>query len=229
MKINSKYILVLAVTLFFGELKAQIKQTVSNFDVLEVTDRLLVSIVPAADGQQEMEIKGDLADKVEAVYSGNTLKLKMKGGYIMQGNQASVILHAPSISKIVAKKGSEVNIESDPMEMNAFSVVANEGSRVRLNVHAVGVDAIANTGSVIDMLGSATKLNVSTTAGGSFYGKDLKTEIAYVRVNAGGKTEVYATESADVETRAGGTIDVYGNPAQTKHRKIAGGKISFHK
>ncbi|MCT1529887.1 MULTISPECIES: GIN domain-containing protein [Sphingobacterium] len=222
-----KYILLIAVTFLVHTVDAQIKQTINEFSVLEVTDRLWVSIVPS--DRHEIEIKGDLADKVEAVYSQGQLRLKMKGGYIMQGDQANVVVYTPSVSKIIAKKGSEVNVEESAIEEEAMSFTASEGAKIRALINAVGVDATVNTGASIDLLGSATKLNVRTTAGANFYGKDLKTDIVHVRVNAGGKTEVYATESADVETRAGGTIDVYGNPTNKRDKKIAGGRITFHK
>ncbi|WFB62331.1 DUF2807 domain-containing protein [Sphingobacterium sp. WM] len=222
-----RYILLFAVSLIVHSVHAQIKQSINEFSVLEVTDRLWVSVVPS--DRHELEINGELADKVEAVYSKGELRLKMKAGYIMQGNQANVIVYTPSLSSIVAKKGAEVNIEESAIEEEAMSFIASEGAKIRAMIKSVGVDATVNTGSSIDLLGSATKLNVRTTAGGNFYGKDLKTDIAYVRVNAGGKTEVNASQSADVETRAGGTIDVYGNPKNKRDKKIAGGKIVFHK
>ncbi len=207
--------------------EAQIKQSVNEFSILEVTDRLWVSIVPSE--RQEMEINGELADKVEAVYSNGELRLKMKAGYNMQGNKANVVIYTPSISNINARKGAEVNIEESAIESEAMSFTASEGAKIRAFIKSVGVDATSNTGSAIDLLGSTTKLNVRTTAGGNFYGKDLKADIVHVRVNAGGKTEVYASDSADVETRAGGTIDVYGNPANKRDKKVAGGRITFHK
>lgn len=221
-----KYILLFAVTFLVSSLHAQIKQTINEFSVLEVTDRLWVSVVPS--DRHEIEISGELADKVEAVYSSGQLRLKMKGGYIMQGNQANVIVYIPSLSNIIAKKGSEVNVEESAIEEKAMNFTASEGAKIRALIKSVGVDVSSNTGGVIDLLGSSTKLNVTTTAGGSFYGKDLHTEIAHIRVNGGGKTEVYASESADVETRFGGVIDVYGNPKNKKDKKIAGGKITFH-
>ncbi|VTQ01619.1 GIN domain-containing protein [Sphingobacterium daejeonense] len=140
---------------------AQIKQTINEFSVLEVTDRLWVSIVPS--DRHEIEIKGDLADKVEAVYSQGQLRLKMKGGYIMQGDQANVVVYTPSVSKIIAKKGSEVNVEESAIEEEAMSFTASEGAKIRALINAVGVDATVNTGASIDLLGSATKLNVRTT------------------------------------------------------------------
>jgi len=222
-----KYIFLFAVTFLVHSLHAQVKQTINEFSVLEVTDRLWVSVVPS--DRHEIEINGELADKVEAVYSKGELRLKMKGGYIMQGNQANVVVYTPSVSTIIAKKGSEVNIEESAIEEEAMSFIASEGAKIRALIKAVSVDAAVNTGASIDLLGSTTKLNVRTTAAGNFYGKDLNTEIAHVRVNAGGKTEVFASESADVETRAGGTIDIYGNPKNKRDKKIAGGKIIFHK
>ncbi|MVZ60434.1 head GIN domain-containing protein [Sphingobacterium humi] len=206
--------------------QGQIKQQLNPIKVLEVTDRLWVTVVPS--DQNELQIEGELADKVEAVFSDETLRLKMKGGYIMQGNQASVIVYTPTLAKIIARKGAEVNVEQETLVNGHMYFSANEGAKIRAKVEADQVEVASTTGGVIDLLGSCKELTVNNTAGGSFFGKDLQAGRAVVRTNAGGKCEIYATDLADVQTRAGGTIDVYGDPKHRRDKRIAGGRITFH-
>lgn len=207
--------------------QAQISRTVSEISDLHVTDRLLVNIVPSDRG--EMVIEGEQADKVQAIFEDDgTLRLKMTAGHNLQGHETAVTLYISTLSKIEVRKGAVANVEQEALKGDAFLFVAREGGRIRALVEAVGIDVSANTGGAIDLLGNTTKINISTTAGGSFYGKDLTSELVHARVNGGGRTEVYATGSADVETRMGGVIEVYGNPSERRNKTIMGGKINFH-
>lgn len=221
------FLFFMAIGLFTQAVNGQIKQQINAISTLEVTDRIWVTVVPS--DRNELEITGKLADKVEAVFSNNELRLKMKAGYYLKGNQASVVIYTPTVSKIIARKGAEVNFEEETLKNARLDIFANEGAKIRAKIESQQVEVESNTGSVIDLLGTTDELTVNNTAGGSFFGKDLKAQCALVRTNAGGKTEVFASQAADVQTRAGGVIDVYGDPQQRTHKRIAGGKINFVK
>ncbi|MGO1787435.1 MAG: GIN domain-containing protein [Sphingobacterium sp.] len=206
---------------------AQISRTVGEISALEITDRLLVSVVPSDRG--EMMIEGEHADQVQVLFEDDgVLRLKMTAGHNLQGHETAVTLYTPTLSKIEVRKGAVANVEQEVLKGDALLFVAREGGKIRALVEAVGIDVSANTGGTVDLLGNTTKINISTTAGGSFYGKDLTSELVHVRVNGGGRTEVHATGSADVETRMGGVIEVYGNPSERRNKTIMGGKINFH-
>lgn len=221
-----RFLIVLAFSFLSQIVLAQVDQTLPALQSLEVTDRLWVTLVPS--DSNKIRIEGELADKVEMVISGNSLRLKMKAGYLMKGNEARVILYSPSISRLVARKGSELYVERDELQGDSLDIAVHEGAKLRAKLAANSVNVLLATGATADLMGTCQDLKVTSTAGAIFYGKDLKAQNAFVRVNAGGKTEIYASEIADVETRVGGTIDVYGNPKGTKQRKIAGGKINVH-
>jgi len=220
-----KLVIVSVLVLIGQTLQAQIKQVINPISELEVTDRLWVSIVPS--DKNEMIIDGELADKVEAVVSQDKIRLKMKAGYYLKGNQASVVIFTNQISTIIARKGAEVNVEKDTLKVNRVSLTANGGAKIRALISTSNLTVKINSGSTVDVLGVSENLTVNTTAGSSFFGKDLKTKNAVVRVNGGGRSQINADEFADVETRIGGEIEVFGNPKERKEKKIAGGKISF--
>lgn len=224
MKIRAVFVLFLSICSHFAI--AQIHQTIPEINHLEATDRIWVSLVPS--DSNKITIEGELADKVEMVISGSSLRLKMKAGYLMKGNQARVVVYSPSVTQLVARKGAELYVEQKELQGDSLNISSYEGAKIRAKIASNAVNVVLATGASVDLLGTCSSVIVNSTAGGSFFGKDLKAESAYVRLNAGGKAEVHATESADVETRAGGVIDVYGKPTNTKHRKIAGGKINFH-
>ena len=223
---NIRFLFVVALSLCAQFALAQIKQVIPEVTSLDITDRLWVTVIPSDSSQ--VEIKGELADKVEIIIAGNSLRLKMKAGFLMKGNQAQVMVYSPSLNRLTARKGSELYVEQEELQGDSLFFTSLEGAKIRAKVGSNVVEAIAGTGASIDLLGSSQSLSATATAGASIFAKDLQVKTAFARLNAGGKIEVNASESADVETRMGGSIEVYGKPAQTKQRKIAGGKINFH-
>ncbi len=223
---NIRFLFVVALSLCAQFALAQIKQVIPEVTSLDITDRLWVTVIPSDSSQ--VEIKGELADKVEIIIAGNSLRLKMKAGFLMKGNQAQVMVYSPSLNRLTARKGSELYVEQEELQGDSLFFTSLEGAKIRAKVGSNVVEAIAGTGASIDLLGSSQSLSATATAGASIFAKDLQVKTAFARLNAGGKIEVKASESADVETRMGGSIEVYGKPPQTKQRKIAGGKINFH-
>ncbi|MFZ4261348.1 GIN domain-containing protein [Sphingobacterium sp. HJSM2_6] len=219
-------LLLLAVTLFCQSVEAQIKRSINTVETLSVTDRLWVSVIPS--DRNEVIIEGELSEQVELLLAGSELKLKMKAGHYLKGNLARVVIYTPSLSKIIARKGAELNLEEKSFEGESIQIVASEGAKVRALLTMKSVDVQVNTGGTVDLLGNTESLRVVSTAGSSLFAKDLNTQDVFVRVNAGGKAEVFASESIDAETRVGGAIDVYGNPKERKQRQVAGGKINFY-
>ena len=219
-------LIILSIVVLIGQsVQAQIKQVINPVHELEVTDRLWVTVVPS--DKNEMVIDGELADKVEAVLSEDKIRLKMKSGYYLKGNQASVVIYSNTISTITARKGAEINVENEALVSENMNFTANAGAKIRALISTSTLTVRINSGATIDLLGESDRLSLNTTAGSSFFGKDLKTKHAVARVNGGGTTQIYASEFADVETRVGGEIEVFGNPKERKEKKIAGGKISF--
>lgn len=222
-----KISVTICITLFcLMSVDGQISRPVQAVSALEVTDRLLVNVL--VSDRSEMIIEGQDAEHVQAIFKNGQLRLKMAAGHNLQGGETMVTLYTTNLSKIDARKGAVVNVENSTLHADAMSFAVREGGKIRALIEAIGVDVLANTGGAVDLLGRTVKLNVSTTAGGSFYGKDLETEIAHVRVSGGGRTEVHATQSADVQTRLGGVIDVYGTPAERRDKTVLGGEINFH-
>lgn len=222
---KSTLLLFLAVAFYYLPINAQIVRKINAVETLSVTDRLWVSVIPS--DRNEVVIEGELAEQVELLLAGKELKLKMKAGHYLKGNQARVVVYTPSLLRIVARKAAELNLEEKSFEGESIQIISSEGAKICAYIEVENVEVQVNTGAIVDVLGKSESLRITSNAGGTFYGKDLKSQDVFVRVNAGGKAEVFASERVDAETRVGGVIDVYGNPNDRKQRKVAGGMINF--
>ena len=85
----------------------------------------------------------------------------------------------------------------------------------------------AVTGGVIEASGLAKNQIIVLNTGGVFEGRELLTEVASVKISAGGEAELYATEKLDINVKAGGDVYVYGNPKDINKTTLAGGRIVF--
>ena len=66
-------------------------------------------------------------------------------------------------------------------------------------------------------------------SGGVYQAEKLVTNQTVITVNAGGESDVYATDLVDAKVRAGGDIIIYGKPKQINQKIVAGGTIKESK
>lgn len=212
---------VLCAQVVFG----QLSRDLTAFRELDVTDKIVVKLVPGTE--DKILIEGELGNQMELTQQDDVLRLKMSSGYLMQGNKVNVTLYSSKVSSIVARKGASVSTESAELNLDSIYVSALEGAKMQLRLHVGKLQAWSTAGSSISAEGEAKVQNVNVAFGGFYLAKNLLSDNATVRTNAGGKVEVNAGLLADAQTRAGGVIDIYGNPKERKHRRLAGGKINF--
>ncbi|MHC8949961.1 GIN domain-containing protein [Sphingobacterium hungaricum] len=203
----------------------QVSHSISKFNELEVTDKIPVTVI--LSDKDSLIIKGELASQVEVIQGDNIVRLKMAAGNLMKGDQVEATLYTSNFQKVSARKGAIVLSGNSTFTPDSLSVVANEGAKIDLSVKTNHVEIYSNSGSSIELDGTAKRQNINIFAGGAYDAKALVSESVTARVNAGGKCIVHATEFADVQTRAGGSIQVYGSPKEKKQKKLAGGSISF--
>lgn len=213
------------ITVSVLQVNAQLSRTLFPFRELDVTDKIRVRLL--AGPEDKIVIEGELANQMELTQTGDVLRLKMNINYIMQGQKVDVSLYTTNLSSIIARKGAQVRTDDYEVDSDSIYVSANEGARIDLRVHTDEIEVWTTAGAVIHLEGQARDQTVNCTFGGHYEAKDLLSDNAYVRTNAGGKCQVNVGKSVDAQTRAGGVIDIYGNPPERKQRRLAGGKINF--
>jgi len=205
--------------------QAQLSITLTAFRELDVTDKIRVRLLSGE--QDKIVIEGEYAGQLELIQTDDVLRLKMTTSAIMQGNKVDVSLYTTNLSSIIARKGAQVNTDDHELEADSIYLSANEGARIAIRVHAGSLEAWSTAGGSITLEGEVQEQTVNCTFGGQYEAKDLLSDYAYIRTNAGGKCQVNVGKTVDAQTRAGGIIDIYGNPSERKQKRLAGGKINF--
>lgn len=197
-----------------------------DFDQVKVFDRISALLVEGTENK--IEITGNKKDDVETVNKNGELKVRMKFGKLLTGDDISVTIYfTKQINSVEASEGSFVSSEATFKAID-FLASAKEGAEVKLNLDVKKLKVKAYSGGILNLKGKATNQDIIINSGGILKAKDLVTSQTTVAVNAGGEAEVNASELVDAKTRAGGNIHVYGNPKQVNKKNVIGGNINIH-
>ena len=219
--------IMLVAFLMLSQMNFAQNKTVSlgDFDQVKVFDRISVLLVQG--NENKIEITGNKKDDVEIVNKNGELKVRMKFGKLLKGDDISATIYfTKEINSVEGSEGSYVSSEATFKAID-FLASAKEGAEVKLNLDVKKLKVKAYSGGIVNVKGKATNQDIIVNSGGAVKAKDLQTSQTVVAVNAGGEAEVNASDLVDAKTRAGGNITVYGNPAQVNKKNVIGGNITI--
>lgn len=220
--------IILVAFLMLSQMNFAQNKTVSlgDFDQVKVFDRISALLVQGTENK--IEITGNKKDDVETVNKNGELKVRMKFGKLLTGDDISVTIYFKNqINSVEASEGSYVSSEAIFKAID-FLASAKEGAQVKLNLDVKKLKIKAYSGGILDLKGNATNQEIVINSGGILKAKDLITSQTTVAVNAGGEAEINASDLVDAKTRAGGNIHVYGSPKQVNKKNVIGGNITIH-
>lgn len=202
---------------------SQVSKDLGEFDTVSVFDRISVQLIPS--NENRIEITGSRAQEVELVNKSGNLKVRMKFGKLLDGDDISAKLYFKEINEINGSEGSYV-IADAVMKVTAMKVNAIEGAEIRLNLDVKKANLRAVTGGILKIKGKATNSDVSLGTGGVLQAMDLQTVQTSVKITTGGEADVRASELVDAKVRAGGSITIFGSPKQVNKSTTLGGTIT---
>ncbi len=219
-----KKVVFLSLFLIVGMLNAQniITKDVGDFDELKVFDKIDVKLVKGSENK--VEISGISRKEVDVVIKDNILKIKMSLSNTWDDNDTNVTVFYTDISKLDVNEGAEINVKGI-LSATELDLRAQEGGDIYAEIETEKLLARAVSGGGLHLEGNAKEQEVTIKAGGQYLCEDLKTIRTQVKISAGGRANVYASDYVKANTAAGGTIRIYGNPKEVDGKKVFGGKI----
>lgn len=202
---------------------SQVSKDLGEFDTVSIFDRISVQLIPS--NENRIEISGGRAQEVELVNKSGNLKVRMKFGKLLDGDDISAKIYFKEINEINGSEGSYV-IADAVMKVTAMKVNAIEGAEIRLNLDVKKANLRAVTGGILKIKGKATNSDVSLGTGGVLQAMDLQTVQTSVKITTGGEADVRASELVDAKVRAGGSITIFGSPKQVNKSTTLGGTIT---
>jgi hypothetical protein len=143
-----------------------------------------------------------------------------------QGEDTFVEVYYTDLRIIDGNEGAKI-VCNELIEKEKIEIRAQEGSHIKIGMDVKDVEMKAVTGGIIEASGLAKNQIIVLNTGGVFEGRELLTEVASVKISAGGEAELYVSEKVDINVKAGGDVYVYGNPKDVNKTTLAGGRIVF--
>ncbi len=219
-----KKLVILAVIIATSLVQGQevITKKLEHFNELKVFDKVEVKLMKG--DENKVEISGINRKEVDVVLKENVLKIKMSLSNTWDNNNTLVTVYYTALSKIDVNEGAKVKLKGI-LTAEELDLRAQEGGGIYAEIETDKLLARAITGGGLHIEGSAKEQEVTVKAGGQYISEELKTKNTVVKISAGGRANVYASDYVKANTAAGGTIRIYGNPKEVDGKKVFGGKI----
>ncbi|WP_405208931.1 head GIN domain-containing protein [Aquimarina sp. LLG6339-5] len=219
-----KKVIFLSLLFVVSLLNAQkvITKNVGDFNELKVFDKIEVKLIKGSENK--VEVSGISRKEVDVVMKDNVLKIKMSLSNTWDNNDTKVIVYYTDIKKLDVNEGAKI-IVKEVLVGGELDLRAQEGGDIYAEIEAEKLLARAVSGGGLHLEGKVDEQEVTVKAGGQFIAEDLKTRSTQVKISAGGRANVNASDYVKANTAAGGTIRIYGNPKEVDGKKVFGGKI----
>lgn len=199
-----------------------IDKEVGEFNKIKVFDLIEVNLIKSDENR--ILIKGDNVYDIKFVNKDGTLKLRMELEKKFSGEDTLIEVYYTNLDIIDGNEGAKI-VCNELIAQNSIELKAQEGAKIKIGMDVENVDIRAVTGGIVEASGIATNQVIVLNTGGIFEGRDLKTEVASVKISAGGEAALHASEKVNINVKAGGDVYVYGNPKEVNKNTLAGGRI----
>ncbi len=201
---------------------SQTEKSVGDFNKVTAFDQIDVTLIPGKENK--VLLTGNGSEEVELVNKNGELKIRMPLTRLLEGDNVSATVYYKKIDAVEANEGSRIASES-VFTATSFDIKAKEGSEIKIKLQVDRLTARVANGSTINLSGTAKNQEVLVNSGGIYNAEKLVTNQTVITVNAGGESDVYATDLVEAKVRAGGDIIIYGKPKQINQKIVAGGTI----
>ena len=224
-RMRSIFILFGALALFLQSYSQDndITVSLSEFTEIKAFDGLSVNLIRS--DENKAVITGANTRKVAVVNNDGVLKLRMEIDKLFSGYRTFIDLYyAQPLMIIDVNEDARISSE-EPLTQNVLELKAQEGGEILAPVKVQQLLIKAVTGGVITASGEADNQDIIINTGGVYEGKEMKTKLTTVNVNAGSRAEIYAETYVKATVKAGGEVLVYGDPERMEEKTVFGGKI----
>ena len=205
-----------------GQAQDRETRNAGAFDEIFATGNILVELIRGDQEAVEVEVSGVTLDKVITEVSQGQLKIRMKPG-IYKESSVTVRVTYRTLRELRATAGGEY-YSREVITGDKLAIIASAGGIAELETDLNAIELNAGEGSRITVSGTARSQRSAVSSGGVLNTTDLESEVVSVKVNTGGKAEVYASQSLEANVSSGGSLVYSGNPEVETIKTSLGGK-----
>ncbi|WP_276389026.1 head GIN domain-containing protein [Eudoraea chungangensis] len=196
----------------------------SKFSRVKVFDGISVNLIKSSENKAI--VTGANTSNVKFVVANGELKVRMAVTKLFSGYRTFVDLHYRDALVVIDVNEDARIISTEKINQDVIELKAQEGGELQINAEVEQMLIRSVSGGIITTTGISDIQDVAINTGGSYLGKDFKTNFTTVNVNAGSKAEIYASDYVKATVKAGGEVLVYGDPTKMDEKTVFGGKVT---
>ena len=209
--------------LFFSSFSYAQAIRLGEFDQVKVFDGIRLTIIPS--DADSLVVEGKNKSYLSIKNKNGKLFVRMDIKKRLSGFNTSVALFSSNILEVIdANEGSFVSCQ-DALFQPSITLKAQEGAEIDAILDVQKVKTKTNSGGIINLKGSAVVQYHSVATGGILEAQTLDSEQVELKIKAGGRAAVNATELAEIKVSLGGSVSVYGQPKKIVKSVAVGGTI----
>ncbi len=220
--IMKKVIYIIASVLFCFNAEAQYgnKQSVSDFNAIEVGSAARVTLVQSDTDYVVLTSKAPIGKMHNIEVEDGILRITSPVG----GN---IEVHVKNLKSLKVNDAAKVTCD-DTLKADNLSVHVSDAGNAEILVHAKILKARSNDASHITLIGTADSLDVKASDGARISADDLKALNVRAISSDGSNVSVWAINSISSDATDGSNIHVKGNPVQKNNNATDGGSVSMN-
>jgi hypothetical protein len=214
---------LLIIFLFFSSFSYAQAIRLGEINQVKVFDGIRLTIIPS--GADSLVVEGKNKSYLSLKNKNGKLFVRMDIKKRLSGFNTSVALFSSNILEVIdANEGSFVSCQ-DALFQPSITLKAQEGAEIDAILDVQKVKTKTNSGGIINLKGSAVVQQHSMATGGILEAETLDSEQVELKIKAGGRAAVNATELAEIKVSLGGSVSVYGQPKKIVKSVAVGGTI----
>jgi hypothetical protein len=196
-----------------------------QFDEIKVFDGLRVTIIQSSS--DSLVVEGKNTSFFSYKNKNGRLYLRMNLRKRLGGFDTTVALFTSNLIKVIdANQGSFVSFQ-DVLFQPSIKLKSQEGAEIDAVLDVQKVTTKTTSGGKVSLRGAAKIQDHKLNTGGIVEAPNLISSQADVRVKAGGRADIRASDLATAIVSLGGSVRVHGSPKQLVKRVDIGGTIEL--
>ena len=176
--------------------------------------------VSSSDAKYEERFKTVVEEGVLKIYYDN----KGLDWNVTGKRKLTAYVSFKTLKKITASGGADV-IVPVPLNLDDFIMKFTSGTRFSGKIMAKELEVIQNSGSEIEISGTAQKINIEATSGAIFKGYDFAVDYCIAKATSGGAIHISINKELDAKANSGGAIRYKGEALIREVNVTSGGIV----
>jgi hypothetical protein len=197
-------------------------RTVSNFDAISVGGSYDVEVEIGPVTSVRVEADDNIIKYVEAIVSGNTLKINTRSNHSFSNVHLKVFITTPALKDVKASSSADVVVLGVIENSGKISFRASSSASIRAEVNAPEIESDASSSATIALSGKTKSYDAQASSSADIKSFNLLSETASAKASSSATIELFASVSLDGRASSSGDIRYKGAATVNKSTSSSG-------